>query len=373
MSSTIYTAPAPQRLSTMRQRIQTLYRTAGEAVHRDRLLSTAFEELAAALDTLHAAENERVSQFDQWLDERTALQAEVQRYQELFVEAPIGYLVTSADGTIRVANAAAARLLRASERRLLGRSLSLFIPDGRRRTFRADLADLARHEQPQEWHLHMQALDETALDVESIVATVRGSDGQTIALRWLLHDVSQQAGQAADPAVFQAECAFFADASVALALMSDCATTVAQVAQLAVGSIAEACIIDIGRAAGRDCLVCLATPTEAGHKILLDWLADTDGAAVRARWPQAVTVYSQAEVGTLLAQQFASVSTATTLDVLQKLPLTRAISAPLALGEGHPGAVTLLSTNPAAWQHAASPTLVAEFARRMSLAIQQTL
>lgn len=372
MSSTIYTAPAPQRLSTMRQRIQTLYRTAGEAVHRDRLLSTAFEELAAALDTLHAAENERVSQFDQWLDERTALQAEIQRYQELFVEAPIGYLVTSVDGTIRVANAAAARLLRASERRLLGRSLSLFIPDGRRRTFRADLADLARHEQPQEWHLHMQALDETALDVESIVAAVRGSDGQTIALRWLLHDVSQRAGQAADAAVFQAECAFFADASVALARMFDCATTVAQVAQLAVGSIAEACIIDIGRAAGCDCLVCLATPTEAGRKIVLDWLADTDTTA-RARWPQAVTVYSQAEVDTLLAQQSACLSTATTLDVLQKLPLTRAISAPLALGEGHAGALTLFSANPAAWQHAASPTLVAEFAQRLSLAIQQTL
>ena len=40
----------------------------------------------------------------------------------------------------------------------------------------------------------MHALDETSFDVESIVAAVRGSDGQVLGLRWLLHDVTQRNG-----------------------------------------------------------------------------------------------------------------------------------------------------------------------------------
>ena len=381
MSRMSYTAPAPQRLSTMRQRIQTLYRTAGEAVHHDRLLSTAFEELAAALDTLHAAENERVSQFDLWLNERTALQAEIQRYQELFTEAPIGYLVTSADGTIRMANAAAARMLRASERRLLGRSLSLFIPDGQRRSFRTNLATLAQHEQPHEWQLNMQALDETPFEVESIVAAVRSSDGQVLGLRWLLHDITQRTSQGtapaavptatrvlAAPALFQAECAFFADASVAVALASDRAALLAQIAQLAVRSVADVCRIDIGHAAGRRCLVCAATPSEVGREVVSHWLADTG--AAQARWPQVVTVYSQAEVETLVAEQFADESATATLGSFRSLLLARAISAPLELGQQQ-GRLTLFSANPAAWQAAASSSLFAELARRMALAMQR--
>ena len=46
------------------------------------------------------------------------------------------------------------------------------------------------------------------------------------------------------------------------------------------------------------------------------------------------------------------------------------ISAPLEL-EKEQGMLTLFSANPAAWQNAASSTLLTEFARRMATAIQR--
>jgi len=45
-----------------------------------------------------------------------ALEVERQRYQELFEEAPDGYLVTDPQGTIQSANCAAATLLNVSQK-----------------------------------------------------------------------------------------------------------------------------------------------------------------------------------------------------------------------------------------------------------------
>ncbi|CAA9401470.1 hypothetical protein AVDCRST_MAG94-5938, partial [uncultured Leptolyngbya sp.] len=51
------------------------------------------------------------------------MEAERQRYQELFEFAPDGYLVTDAQGKIQEANLAAARLLNIEQRFLVGKPL----------------------------------------------------------------------------------------------------------------------------------------------------------------------------------------------------------------------------------------------------------
>jgi PAS domain-containing protein len=80
---------------------------------------TNWEELQASLEELQIAEEELQQQQEELAASRYLVEAERQRYQELFNFAPDGYLVTDAHGVIQEANRAAAVLL---QRRLRARS-----------------------------------------------------------------------------------------------------------------------------------------------------------------------------------------------------------------------------------------------------------
>jgi PAS domain S-box-containing protein len=182
----------PTRVEAMRERVRALYRRGSMAVHHDEVLSAAFEELAVALEELRATDVEQQRQCEAWLDERVALEAECQRYQDLFTHAPIGYLVTSLNGTIRQANATAAKLLQMDEKWLTGRALALFVPDGQRRAFRSAIAQLRENQQRHLWELRLQPWSGPPFDAELIIAIDQGQDGRPLALRWLIHDVSHR-------------------------------------------------------------------------------------------------------------------------------------------------------------------------------------
>jgi PAS domain S-box-containing protein len=173
----------------MRQRVQALYRQGSNSVQHDQVLSTAFEELALALEELQAAEDELRRQQDEWQNSRAELELEYQRYKDLFDQAPAGYLVTSTDGSIRQANPAAAALLQNSERFLIGRSLALFVPEGQRRPFRNQIAQLAQADEPLEWEVSMQSWEGRSFTARLTVSTLRGATGRPVALYWLLRDI----------------------------------------------------------------------------------------------------------------------------------------------------------------------------------------
>jgi PAS domain S-box-containing protein len=182
----------PEKLKAMRQRVRALYRKGGPSIHHDGVLSEAFEELAIALEELCAADEARHHQHEAWLDERTALEAEIGRYQELFDQAPIGYLLTSLDGSIRQANSTAAAMLGAERRLLAGRSLALFIPEGQRRPFRAEVARLRDAQHLYIWEAEIRPWQGAPFAAEFMVTVARGEKGLPRALRWLMHDISQR-------------------------------------------------------------------------------------------------------------------------------------------------------------------------------------
>src|SRR5690349_8985760 len=101
----------PKKLAAMSHRVRALYQKGGAPTEHDAVLSRAFEELAIALEELREADQARRRDHELWLDERAALEAEILRYQDLFDQAPIGYLITSPDGCIRQANGEAASML----------------------------------------------------------------------------------------------------------------------------------------------------------------------------------------------------------------------------------------------------------------------
>ncbi|HEX9029031.1 MAG TPA: PAS domain S-box protein [Anaerolineales bacterium] len=175
-------------------------------------LDEVFAEIQNALHELQVAEEGLRQQNDELLLARTALDAERQRYQDLFDFAPDGYLVTDTAGNIREANRAAAALLHSPPEALIGKSMVLFVAEKHRRAFRNQLSQLARWElQPDQlqrlrgWEVHLQPPNAPAFTAALTVAAIANypageatpqvgvfssGNGQTNVLRWLIRDIT---------------------------------------------------------------------------------------------------------------------------------------------------------------------------------------
>jgi PAS domain S-box-containing protein len=125
---------------------------------------------------------------------RQALEVERQRYQELFEFAPDGYIVTSAWGTIREVNHAAAILLGVRQDFLVGKPFIVFVAEGDREGLRARLTQLQKGSQPmqamQEWEVRLQPRGADSIPAALTVAPVYDSRQHVTALRWLLRNIT---------------------------------------------------------------------------------------------------------------------------------------------------------------------------------------
>lgn len=185
-----------RRVGAMRERVSSLFRNAQYGASPD-LLTQAFDELQLALEELQAAEEALRSQSQQQLNTHENLDTERRYYCDLFEQAPVAYLITSTEGTIRQANRPATALLRTQARQLIGRSLALFVPEGSRRVFRARLGQLCQSEGPHEWYTQIQPWEGEQRDVLLLVGAAFDSSGRPAALRWLVHELAAPAQLAA--------------------------------------------------------------------------------------------------------------------------------------------------------------------------------
>jgi PAS domain S-box-containing protein len=178
-----------QQIDAMQRRMATLYRSAATEATTHDLLPVAFEELQTALEELRSMYEELCLQHDHLLNTREQIEAEFQAFQDLFAQAPVAYLVTSLNGTIRQANLAAAALFFSAEKFMVGRSLALFVPEGERRAFRERLAQLhVQIQHPQTWEMRLQPWRGSGFHATLTVAFARGPLGRPTAIRWIIQD-----------------------------------------------------------------------------------------------------------------------------------------------------------------------------------------
>ena len=152
----------------------------------------AFNEISTALEELQVAEEELRQQNSELADARALVEAERQRYQELFEFAPDGYLVTDGYAMIREANRAAAALLNVSQQFLVGKPLSNFIPSKERRAFRSQLNRLQQLERLQDWEIRLCRRNGAVFDAALTIATVRNQDGGALDLRVCVRDITSR-------------------------------------------------------------------------------------------------------------------------------------------------------------------------------------
>ncbi|HWQ11458.1 MAG TPA: PAS domain-containing protein [Roseiflexaceae bacterium] len=179
------------RVASMRERVSRLFRSA-QAGATPELLMSAFDELQSALEELQLAEETVRVQSQEQATALSALETEHRSYCDLFEQAPVGYLVTSAEGTIRQANQPASVLLGTQARQLIGRSLALFVPEGSRRAFRTHIPRLCQSEGPHEWRVRLQPWEGEPFEALLLVSTTYDSAGRPAALRWLAHRLAER-------------------------------------------------------------------------------------------------------------------------------------------------------------------------------------
>lgn len=146
------------------------------------MVTEILEELHTTLEELRLTSSE-LRQHHQ------VIEAERERYMELFQEAPDGYLVTDENGSIQNANRAAAILLNTQQEFLLGQPLSRFIADEQRPAFRAQLNQLHQGEQVREWTVLLHPIDATPLGAALRVNVVHNHQGTQ--LRVVVRDVTE--------------------------------------------------------------------------------------------------------------------------------------------------------------------------------------
>ena len=109
-------------------------------------------------------------------------------HEQLLEHSPDGYVVTSAAGTIRAANAAFADMVQASRRHLIGKPLAAFVAQADLRAFRWRLNHVAS-QQVGEWPLRLRPrVSDPFIAGVTVAAIVRG-EGEPD-LRWYVRDIS---------------------------------------------------------------------------------------------------------------------------------------------------------------------------------------
>lgn len=181
-----------RKVEDLQQRLQSLQNQQNATLIRQPRLSTeVLEELSIALEELHVTQEELRQQNEELIAARQAVEAERQRYQELFEFAPDGYLVTDAQGVIREANLAAATLLCVRQHRLVGKPFIVFLAEDERKTLRWYLTQLQQWTQPlREWEVHLRPHGSVAFPAAVTIAPVWNPQRTIVALRWLLRDIT---------------------------------------------------------------------------------------------------------------------------------------------------------------------------------------
>lgn len=166
------------RLADLRERMDGQDGTVAEEAIRE--LQASYEELQVSEEELRAQSQELAEAYQRLVHER-------QRYRDLFEHAPVGYLVTDADGMIRDVNGTGSRLLGATQQYLRGKPLRVFVDDDARVELSRWLRDIRDADGAATGDLRLRPRDGDAVEVRCIVAPVRGRGGEPDAVRWVIH------------------------------------------------------------------------------------------------------------------------------------------------------------------------------------------
>jgi two-component system, cell cycle sensor histidine kinase and response regulator CckA len=182
------------QLQAAQQRLVHLQQSnSSQSIPSQELQGQAIAELSIALEELNVAVEELYEQNEELHAARYEIELERQLYQELFDFAPDGYLVTDNGGTIREANCRAETLFKVRRDKLIGKPFVLFVAEGDRPIFHAQLNQLsATNSKLHDWELSLQP--RTGKPFAAAISLSLKSDRASNATRllWSIRDLSDR-------------------------------------------------------------------------------------------------------------------------------------------------------------------------------------
>ncbi|ARV59552.1 transcriptional regulator [Nostocales cyanobacterium HT-58-2] len=181
-----------QRTHGMSKRLADLYDNLNTMPVMPDTLPQALLELGSASEIVDMATQELYQQNEELIQTRNLLEAERQRYQDLFEFAPDGYLVTNGIGIIQEANHAATKLLNVPQQYLVGKPMINYVSSEDRQSFRGFLIQLYECNKVKELVVRIQKRNGELFDAAMTVGVVRSQQGKLVALRWLMRDITER-------------------------------------------------------------------------------------------------------------------------------------------------------------------------------------
>lgn len=181
-----------RQVETVNSRLHQLFRDAGISSSQSQMLAQALKELGVISEELQVAVDELMVQNEELAATRIKIEAERQRYENLFDFTPDAQLVTDVGGTIREANRAACNFFNMPQRFLLSKPLIVFVVESDRLKFRSELNKLQNKHRIQEIELRIQPRHREIFEAAFRLAPLFDYQGNLIELRWLLRDISQE-------------------------------------------------------------------------------------------------------------------------------------------------------------------------------------
>ncbi|MFE1746814.1 GAF domain-containing protein [Coleofasciculus sp. H7-2] len=181
-----------QQIEATLQRLKEFWQQIEEFPTQDKqLLVESLEAHNQTLQELQIATEELHQQNQDLAATRQVLEAERQRYQELFEMTPDGYLVTDPNGVILEANQVASNLLKVPQQHLVGNSLIVFVSGEAHQEFLSQLSQLQSGNETRGWKVWIQPRQGISFPATFRVAALQDSQGQVVSLRWLLQEITQ--------------------------------------------------------------------------------------------------------------------------------------------------------------------------------------
>lgn len=153
----------------------------------------AYNELALSFEELNVAQEELRTLNDQVAESWDRVDQERRRYHELFLAAPVPYLVTDKHGVIHEVNHAASQLLRISRERLHGKPFVVFARDGSRRRLRRAIIERSAAPGTSSVRFSISPRESAPIFAEATLSSVADADGEVREIRWLVVDRTRAA------------------------------------------------------------------------------------------------------------------------------------------------------------------------------------
>jgi PAS domain S-box-containing protein len=142
------------------------------------------------VEELQTAQEEMRQQNDALVEAARTVEAERQRYQELFNFAPDCYVVTNRRGTVRQANHAAAALFRRPVKFFAEKPMRVLIHPDHRRRYDQILRQLLNGEPVRGVKIDVQSREGATIPADLHGHITRDEHGEISGVLWLLHDLT---------------------------------------------------------------------------------------------------------------------------------------------------------------------------------------